>query len=132
MVIDVSKQYFPEIAVGFDDPRVRVNVGDGVAFLRESLESVYDVVIVDFSDPIRSAEELFKKLFFELVGRASNKDDKKFRFSSNPVILGAWRIASAKTMGSLKQLKYRIRGSEIIRFMDKSAGSLELRDCFSV
>lgn len=101
MVIDVSKQYFPEIAVGFDDPRVRVNVGDGVAFLRESPESVYDVVIVDFSDPIRPAEELFKKLFFELVGRASNKDDKKFRFSSNPVILGAWRIASAKTMGTL-------------------------------
>jgi len=28
MVIDVSKQYFPEIAVGFDDPRVRVNAGD--------------------------------------------------------------------------------------------------------
>lgn len=70
MVIDVSKQYFPEIAVGFDDPRVRVNVGDGVAFLRESPESVYDVVIVDSSDPIGPAEELFKKPFFELVARA--------------------------------------------------------------
>ena len=104
MVIDVSKQYFPEIAVGFDDPRVRVNVGDGVAFLRESPESVYDVVIVDFSDPIRPAEELFKKLFFELVGRASNKDDKKFRFSSNPVILGA--IAGSVLMRKAASLAF--------------------------
>lgn len=70
MVIDVSKQYFPEIAMGFDDPRVRVNVGDGVAFLRESPEGLYDVVIVDSSDPIGPAEELFKKPFFELVARA--------------------------------------------------------------
>lgn len=30
MVVDVSKEYFPDIAVGFADPRVTLNIGDGM------------------------------------------------------------------------------------------------------
>eukprot|EP00252_Welwitschia_mirabilis_P011242 TRINITY_DN25306_c0_g1_i1.p1 TRINITY_DN25306_c0_g1~~TRINITY_DN25306_c0_g1_i1.p1 ORF type:complete len:364 (-),score=79.84 TRINITY_DN25306_c0_g1_i1:207-1298(-) len=70
MVINVSKQFFPSLAVGFEDPRVNVHVGDGVAFLKDSLEGKYDVVIVDSSDPIGPAEELFKRPFFETVAKA--------------------------------------------------------------
>ncbi|KAL5813193.1 hypothetical protein ACOSQ3_028143 [Xanthoceras sorbifolium] len=29
MVVDVSKKFFPELAVGFEDPRVRLHIGDG-------------------------------------------------------------------------------------------------------
>ncbi|KAH9316283.1 hypothetical protein KI387_024910 [Taxus chinensis] len=70
MVVNVSKEFFPNIAVGFQDPRVRLCIGDGVAFLRDCLEGTYDAVIVDSSDPIGPAEELFKKPFFESVARA--------------------------------------------------------------
>ena len=69
IVIEVSKQYFLDIFMGFDDASVRVNVGDGVAFFRDSLEGIYGVIIVDSFDPISHADELFKKPFFELVGR---------------------------------------------------------------
>lgn len=28
--MQVSKKYFPELAVGFEDPRVRLHIGDGM------------------------------------------------------------------------------------------------------
>ncbi|XP_058765780.1 spermidine synthase 1-like [Vicia villosa] len=52
MVVDVSKEFFPDIAVGFADPHVTLNIGDGVAFLKSAAEGSYDAVIVDSSDPI--------------------------------------------------------------------------------
>ncbi|MED6143658.1 Spermidine synthase 2 [Stylosanthes scabra] len=70
MVVDVSKQFFPDVAVGFDDRRVSLHIGDGVAFLREVPEGTYDAVIVDSSDPIGPAQELFEKPFFELIAKA--------------------------------------------------------------
>ncbi|KAK6931073.1 Spermidine synthase, tetramerization domain [Dillenia turbinata] len=70
MVIDVAKQFFPDVAVGHEDPRVNLHIGDGVAFLKAVPEGTYDAVIVDSSDPIGPAEELFKRPFFELVAKA--------------------------------------------------------------
>ncbi|KAL8534111.1 hypothetical protein ACS0TY_010213 [Phlomoides rotata] len=70
MVVDVSKQFFPSVAVGYEDPRVTLHVGDGVAFLKAVPEGTYDAVIVDSSDPIGPAQELFEKPFFESVARA--------------------------------------------------------------
>ncbi|KAG5385585.1 hypothetical protein IGI04_037055 [Brassica rapa subsp. trilocularis] len=52
MVVDVSKQFFPDVAIGFEDPRVNLVIGDGVAFLKNAAEGSYDAVIVDSSDPI--------------------------------------------------------------------------------
>ncbi|KAJ6833112.1 spermidine synthase 1 [Iris pallida] len=70
MVVDVSKEFFPKLAVGFEDPRVNLNIGDGVAFLKNAPEGTYDAVIVDSSDPVGPAQELFEKPFFESVARA--------------------------------------------------------------
>ncbi|CAN6887470.1 unnamed protein product [Brassica oleracea] len=70
MVVDVSKQFFPNVAIGFEDPRVNLVIGDGVAFLKNAAEGSYDAVIVDSSDPIGPAKELFEKPFFQSVARA--------------------------------------------------------------
>ncbi|KAG9152034.1 hypothetical protein Leryth_002288 [Lithospermum erythrorhizon] len=70
MVVDVSKEFFPDVAVGYDDPRVRLHIGDGVAFLKNASEGTYDAVIVDSSDPIGPAQELFEKPFFASVAKA--------------------------------------------------------------
>lgn len=67
MVVDVSKEFFPDVAIGYEDPRVTLHIGDGVAFLKAVPEGTYDAVIVDSSDPIGPAEELFKKPFFASV-----------------------------------------------------------------
>ncbi|CAH8382961.1 unnamed protein product [Eruca vesicaria subsp. sativa] len=70
MVVDVSKQFFPDVAIGFEDPRVNLVIGDGVAYLKNAAEGSYDAVIVDSSDPIGPAKELFEKPFFQSVARA--------------------------------------------------------------
>ncbi|XP_019420206.1 PREDICTED: spermidine synthase 1 isoform X2 [Lupinus angustifolius] len=44
--------------------------GLGVAFLKAVPEGTYDAVIVDSSDPIGPAQELFEKPFFESIARA--------------------------------------------------------------
>ncbi|XP_041013288.1 spermine synthase-like isoform X2 [Juglans microcarpa x Juglans regia] len=70
MVIDVSKKFFPELAVGFEDPRVHLYIGDAVDFLRHAPKGKYDAIIVDSSDPVGPAQELVEKPFFETVARA--------------------------------------------------------------
>ncbi|KAJ0037382.1 hypothetical protein Pint_23014 [Pistacia integerrima] len=77
MVVDVSKQFFPEVAVGYEDPRVKLHIGDGVAFLKAVPAGTYDAIIVDSSDPIAlclfhsgPAQELFEKPFFDTVSKA--------------------------------------------------------------
>ncbi|PIM97561.1 Spermidine synthase [Handroanthus impetiginosus] len=70
MVIDVSKKFFPDLAIGFEDPRVHLHVGDAVEFLRHAHEGKYDAIIVDSSDPVGPAQELVEKPFFETIARA--------------------------------------------------------------
>ncbi|KAI3720599.1 hypothetical protein L2E82_31588 [Cichorium intybus] len=70
MVIDVSKKFFPELAVGFDDPRVHLHVADAVEFIRNTPRGKYDAIIVDSSDPVGPAQELVERPFFESIARA--------------------------------------------------------------
>ncbi|CAN1751219.1 Spermine synthase [Linum perenne] len=70
MVIDVSKKFFPELAVGFEDPRVHLHVGDAVEFLQQAPRGKYDAIIVDSSDPVGPAQELVEKPFFETIATA--------------------------------------------------------------
>lgn len=77
-VIELSKQYFPEIAKAIieGDPKLTVKVGDGIAFMREA-ENYYDVIIVDCSDPVGPGEGLFSYDFYKDTFRAL-KDDGLF------------------------------------------------------
>ena len=68
-VIAVSKQFLPDLACGFDDPRIHVFIGDGAAFVRKK-SGQYDVIIVDSSDPVGPGEVLFKKPFYESLKTA--------------------------------------------------------------
>ncbi|KAF3333235.1 hypothetical protein FCM35_KLT00926 [Carex littledalei] len=70
LVIDVCKEFFPDLSIGFEDPRVRLHVGDAVEYLRNAPEGKYDAIIVDSSDPIGPAQELVEKPFFDMIARA--------------------------------------------------------------
>ncbi|GMI76596.1 spermidine synthase 1 [Hibiscus trionum] len=70
MLIDVYKQFFPDIAVGYDDPRVKLHVQDGTEFLQSVPNATYDAIIVDAFDPIRAEHELFDSPFFESAAKA--------------------------------------------------------------
>lgn len=69
MVIQVSRQYLPEMGCGFDDPRVILHIADGNEFIGQHPDE-YDVIIVDSSDPVGPGEILFEGPFYEHCQRA--------------------------------------------------------------
>lgn len=73
MVIDVCKEYLPQTASKFDDPRVNIHLEDGVRFVR-SCENQYDVIIVDSTDPFGPGEGLFTKEFYGSCYKALRDD----------------------------------------------------------
>jgi len=68
-VIKVSKEFLPDLACGFDDPRVTVHIADGNAWIQEQ-KNKYDVIIVDSSDPVGPGEVLFKRPFYSALKAA--------------------------------------------------------------
>nr|CAJ46255.1 putrescine N-methyltransferase [Physalis divaricata] len=70
VVVDVSRKFFPYLAANFNDPRVTMVLGDGAAFVKAAKAGYYDAIIVDSSDPIGPAKDLFERPFFEAVAKA--------------------------------------------------------------
>jgi len=72
-VTELSKEFFPEIAVAFKDKRLKVFHEDGFKFL-DSHKSEYDIIITDSTDPVGFAECLFREDYFRKI-HASLKAD---------------------------------------------------------
>lgn len=71
MVIDVSKKYFPKIAMAWDDPRVKLHCGDAAEYIqRPENFGRFDVIISDTSDPVGPAAALFEPTFYANMARA--------------------------------------------------------------
>jgi spermidine synthase len=63
-VIDLSREYFPDISSGaFDNRRVHVTIADGRQFVAESRQS-FDAIICDTTEPVGVAKTLFDEEFF--------------------------------------------------------------------
>jgi spermidine synthase len=69
-VIEVARAQFGRVHRGaFDDPRLEVTVGDGLAYLR-STQARYDLVAMDLTDPVGPSAELYAPATFALARRA--------------------------------------------------------------
>jgi spermidine synthase len=66
-VIEISKRQFGKVHGGaFDDPRLQVTVGDGLAYLRATAVR-YDLVAMDLTDPVGPSVELYSPATFALA-----------------------------------------------------------------
>lgn len=74
MVVDASRKFFPAVACGLDDPRVKVNIDDGVAYMVNHKPGDLDIVIVDSTDPIGPGEGLFSGDFYRSVQKSLKPD----------------------------------------------------------
>ena len=64
-VIKIAKEHFFAVHRGvFDNPKLRVLVGDGMKFIRETHER-FDLVALDLNDPMGPAEALYSTEFFQ-------------------------------------------------------------------
>ena len=66
-VIEVAKAQFAAVHRGaFDNARLKVTVGDGLAYLRETALR-YDIVAMDLTDPVGPSLELYSPATFALA-----------------------------------------------------------------
>ena len=71
-VIEMAKKHFSSVHRGaFDDPRVEIRIGNGMAFVRESGQR-FDLIYLDLTDPIGPAEALYTQTFYADCKRALN------------------------------------------------------------
>lgn len=82
-VIEYSKKFLPTIASGLEDPRVEVIVGDGFMHIAES-ENEFDVIMVDSTEPVGPAVNLFSKGFYAGISKALKEDGIFVAQSDNP------------------------------------------------
>lgn len=73
LVIETSKKFFPQIACGLSDPRVKISVRDGIEYIK-SVSDAYDVIIVDSTDPVGPAVGLFQEEFYRAAKNALRPD----------------------------------------------------------
>lgn len=63
-VIDLCRQYFPEVSAGaYDNPRTRIVIADGTKYVAET-DDRYDVIMVDSTDPVGPGAVLFTREFY--------------------------------------------------------------------
>lgn len=73
LVVEVSKKYLPQTACRLNDERVHIYYEDGLRFVR-SKEDLYDLIIVDSTDPFGPGEGLFTKEFYGSCFKALKED----------------------------------------------------------
>lgn len=86
-VIEYSKKYLPEIAGKLEDSRVEVKVGDGFMHIAES-DNQYDCIMVDSTEPVGPAVNLFTKGFYAGIAKALKEDGLFVAQSDNPWFKG--------------------------------------------
>lgn len=64
LVVNVCRKYIPSVSCGLDDPRVQVLIEDAVKYVGRSKE-MFDVILVDSTDPVGPAVPLFDKAFYK-------------------------------------------------------------------
>ncbi len=84
MVVEVSKKHFPKLTAGLADPRANLLFEDGKKFI-ETTDKKFDIVLLDLSDPIGPAADLFQKTFHESVYDRLNDDGIMVAQSESPL-----------------------------------------------
>ncbi|MFO0745364.1 MAG: polyamine aminopropyltransferase [Myxococcota bacterium] len=88
MVVEASKAWLRHIGSAWEDPRLHVTIGDGIAFVKEAALPdglPYDVVIVDGSDPTGPAVGLFNEDFYRGCKRVMGERAVFITQSESPI-----------------------------------------------
>jgi len=101
VVIEIAKAQFQKVHHGvFDNPRLKVTVGDGLAYLRETPER-YDLVCMDLTDPVGPSVELYSPATFALAKAAMTANGALTLHLGSP-FSHPQRVR--QTLGSLRQV----------------------------
>ncbi|PGK20689.1 spermidine synthase [Priestia megaterium] len=86
-VVEYSKKYLPHISSEYDNPRTELIIGDGFMHILESTDE-YDVILVDSTEPVGPAANLFTKGFYAGISNALKEDGIFVAQTDNPWFKG--------------------------------------------
>lgn len=69
LVVDVCREFFPEMTASFNHPKVSLMIGDGIEYIKTLKESA-DLILIDSSDPVGPGEGLFTSEFYQNAAKA--------------------------------------------------------------
>jgi spermidine synthase len=84
MVVSASKEFLPTMSCAFNDSRLNLIIDDGIEYLKNCKENIFDIIIVDNSDPVGPSEGIFTKSFYRDVYKALKKDGIMVGQSESP------------------------------------------------
>ncbi len=84
-VILASKDFFPQLSCSFEHEKAELVIDNGIEFIQKH-ENTFDVVIVDSTEPVGAAVELFSPGFYENVFASLHKDGIIVVQSESPFI----------------------------------------------
>ncbi len=83
LVVDISREYLPITASKLDDSRVTLYFEDGIKFVADTKE-IYDLILVDSTDPIGPGEGLFTTEFYQNCFKILSDDGILVNQSESP------------------------------------------------
>jgi len=86
-VIDLSKEYFPQIASVFDNPKLDLKVQDALAYIKSAPEKTFDLVICDSTDPEGFAAGLIEEDFYRDIQRVMKDHGIFVAQSGSPIFM---------------------------------------------
>jgi len=99
-VVRASKRHMPEVSGNLSDPRIRYHYVDGVKYVQQAGLD-YDVIIVDSSDPVGPAQQLFETSFYQSLHRALNEDGLMVCQSQSPIFHSDVMVKTHERIGRL-------------------------------
>lgn len=101
-VVEMAKKFFPKFANSLNDKRVILKIDDGFKFLSQQ-KNIYDIVIVDSTDPETIANDLFVGDFYDSAFKAL-KEDGVFVAQSETPLLECYKKTRKEIYKKLKSL----------------------------
>ncbi len=83
LIIEKSKQFLPFVSCEMDNPRVEVIIQDGIRYIKPH-QGIFDVILIDSTDPVGPAVDLYGEEFFENVYKALKDDGIVVAQSESP------------------------------------------------
>ncbi len=100
LVLKTAPEYIPFTGKALKDPRAKVIAGDGIKYMKNK-RSVYDLIIIDSTDPISVGEGLFTTEFYKDCFEALKEDGILINQAESPFYYEKQFLSIYKKLNSI-------------------------------
>ena len=96
-VVEACKKHLPRHGA-WDDPRLNVQIGDGIGYVKTATVEPFDVVLLDGTDPVGPAKGLFNQDFYLGVKRVLAPSGVFALQSESPILIRSVFLEIQRTL----------------------------------